>query len=186
VPQNGSNRIQSSAGSEDQQALLRCTTSQKQVSGPQQPTQTLPVEPVMFQRDLGRSEPIDLLDIVVDHFVPGSERAMPPFESDSVEPRICGSWVRVLSYLPCLRTRSTVLSKTVTALAASMLSRPHMSNLDWSSRYHAAVYMLRKRIGGSDGTSDFEFIPTAMCLALMEVFSSRPQALLLRLLTIES
>lgn len=185
MQQNGSNRVQSSAGSEDQQAL-RCTTSQKQVSGPEQPTQTLPVELVMFQRCLGRSEPIDLLDIVVDHFVPGSERAMPPFESDSVVPRICGSWVQVLSYLPCLRTRSTVLSKAVTALAASILSRPHMSNLDWSARYHAAVYMLRKRIGGSDGTSDFEFIPTAMCLALMEVFSSRPQALLLRLLTIES
>lgn len=168
MQQNGSRTTFSPQG-EGGQALI-------QTARRRQPTKKLLAEPVIPQRYLDQPDPTNLSEVIVDMFVPGSERATLLFESDHVVPRICGSWVRVLSYLPCLSAPNTVLSKAVIALAASILSRPNMGNLDCSQKYHAAVRLLRQKLGGNGRGTDFEIIPTIMCLTLMEVGNLIPRS----------
>lgn len=109
--------------------------------------------------------------LIVQSFVPGSERSPNVYNSDYSEPRICGSWVEVLSILPCLNTGSLVLTRAVKALSASILSRPNMANKDYSNTYHEAIHTLRKSFGVDGNSVKFELIPTVMCLALAEVSS---------------
>jgi len=135
----------------------------------QQANTTLDIAPLIPRQNPNQPNASHLSALIVQSFVPGSERTPNIYNSDYTEPRICGSWVEVLAILPCLNTGSVVLTRAVKALSASILSRPNMANKDYSSTYHEAIHTLRKSFGVNGNSVKFELIPTVMCLALAEV-----------------
>lgn len=129
----------------------------------------LDITPLLPRQIPNKPNANHLSALIVQSYVPTSERTPNMYNSDYTEPRLCGSWVEVLSILPCLNTGSLVLTRAVKALSASILSRPNMANTDHSSTYHEAIHTLRKSFGVNGNSVKFELIPTVMCLALAEV-----------------
>ena len=122
---------------------------------------------------LNQPDILQLSDLIVQSFVPRAERDMVLQKSDHSEPRICGSWVEVLSHLPGLRFPDSVLSTAVTALATSILSRLEVGNFNCSDSYQAALSLLRQRLGANRLGDDIELLSTVMCLTMVEVLVSR-------------
>lgn len=106
---------------------------------------------------------------ILPRFVPRSERIMPMCNSNYMEPRICSSWVEVLSSLPYVSTPSLVLPRAATALAASILSPPSKSNTNCSQAYHVAIHALRESFCVNRRNINIEQIPAIKCLTLVEV-----------------
>lgn len=115
----------------------------------------------------------NFMELITKSFVPQDERIIQMCNSDYMEPQICGSWVKVLSSLPCLNTPSLVLPRAVTALAASLLSQPSKSSMTSSETYHAAIHTLRESFCVNRRSLSLEQIPAIMCLTLVEVLFSQ-------------
>lgn len=121
---------------------------------------------------LNQPDILQLSDLIVKGFVPRAERDMVLQKSDHSEPRICGSWVEVLSHLPSLRFPDSVLSTAVTALATSILSRLEVGNFNCSGSYQAAVSLIRQRLDANRPGNDIELLSAVMCLTMVEVLVS--------------
>jgi hypothetical protein len=91
-----------------------------------------------------------------------------------MEPRICGSWVEVLSSLPSLNTPGLVLPRAVAALGASLLSQQIESNIICTQTYDMALHTLRQSFGLNPRSLSTEQIPAIMCLTLVEVLFPSP------------
>lgn len=124
---------------------------------------------LLSQTCLYRPDAITLADVIVKEFVPKSERSILPYDSDHVEPRICGSWVEVLSDLPSLRIGNSVLSRAITALGVSILSRPNNVNIECTRTYETAIHMLRQSLSVDESALKFDLLPAVMCLTMVEV-----------------
>jgi hypothetical protein len=124
-----------------------------------------------------------LLTIIVESYLPESERntaavALATGHSQNhghkyQHPRICGSWVEVLYELPCLAHTDSLLSKSVTALAAAVLTSVCISRQSISEPYLLAIGALRRRLENGLGRTE-ELIPAVMCLILVEVYLAHP------------
>jgi hypothetical protein len=146
--------------------------NQKASSRHRQLAQTNSTRAIISQQFLNREDSIYLSGFIVQNYVPKSERAMLSYHSDCVEPRICGSWVEVLSTLPCLATGNPILPRAIKALAVSLLPRRDSSQVDCLQNYQAAIHMLRQNFEVNDWAVKFELIPAIMCLILTEVTNS--------------
>lgn len=171
----------STSGEQHGQARTARKEDRETLSGADQQEDLPSTGPMQLQHPLNQPSASNHTELITQSFVPGSGRITPMYDSDYMEPRICGSWVEVLSNLPCLTTKNSVLPNAVTALAASIPSQPRISNITCLQTYHTAIRTLRESFCVNRLTLDIEQIPAIMCLTLVEVpiiYAPNPQSLI--------
>jgi hypothetical protein len=158
--------ISSTSQQHNQAALVR-KESQETLSRADQ--QDSPTGPIPLQVYVNPLSVCNLTELITKSYVPQNEGIIQTCKSDYNEPRICGSWVEVLSSLPSLNTPSLVLPRAVAALGALLLSQPSETNITCSQTYDMAIHTLRQSFGLNPRSLSTEQIPAIMCLTLVEV-----------------
>ena len=162
--------MNSSTSEQHNQAALVRNESQETLLGANQ--QDSPTGSIPLQVYLNPLLVCNFTELITQSFVPQNKGITQTRNSDYMVPRICGSWVEVLSNLPCLNTPSLVLPRAVAALGAS-LSQPSESNITCSHTYDMAIHTLRQSFGLNPRSLSTEQIPAIMCLTLVEVLFSQ-------------
>lgn len=163
--------MNSATSEQHNQAALVRNESQETLLGANQ--QDSPTGPIPLQVYLNPLLVCNFTELITQSFVPQNKGITQTRNSDYMVPRICGSWVEVLSNLPCLNTPSLVLPRAVAALGASLLSQPSESNITCSQTYDMAIHTLRQSFGLNPRSLSTEQIPAIMCLTLVEVLFSQ-------------
>ncbi|CAG8306723.1 unnamed protein product [Penicillium nalgiovense] len=158
--------ISSTPEQHNQAALVRKESQETLLRADQQDS---PTGPIPLQVYLNPLNVCNLAELITKSYVPQGEGIIQTCNSDYMEPRICGSWVEVLSSLPCLTTTSLVLPRAVAALGASLLSQSSESNMTRSQTYDMAIHTLRQSFGLNPRSLSTEQILAIMCLTLVEL-----------------
>lgn len=158
--------ISSTPEQHNQAALVRKESQETLLRADQQDS---PTGPIPLQVYLNPLKVCNLAELITKSYVPQGEGIIQTCNSDYIQPRICGSWVEVLSSLPCLNTTSLVLPRAVAALGASLLSQSSESNMTRSQTYDMAIHTLRQSFGLNPRSLSTEQILAIMCLTLVEV-----------------